>query len=144
MKPQNNEIILADLTETSFICFARYVSGKQHHRSNSNLNLLERQWTVFICKHLPLFILTHCPENPQIVVNTLESIDTKVIKAIKSYYSEKEDIRNRNEDLFDDFSATSFDIRHDFIKSLVMLGLQPPTLINEFLREDQLIDPKTL
>ena len=144
INPQNNDTVLADLIETSFICFAQYVSNKQYHRSNSNLNLLERQWMIFICKHLPLLILKHCPENPQIVVNALESIDTKVIKAIKSYYSEKEDIRNRNEDLFDDFSVTSLDIRHDFIKSLIMLGLQPPTLINEFLREDQLIDPKTL
>lgn len=144
ISPQNNETILTDLIETSFICFAQYVSNKQYHRSNSNLNLLERQWMIFICKHLPLLILQHCPDNPQIVVNALESIDTKVIKAIKSYYSEKEDIRNRNEDLFDDFSVTSFDIRHDFIKSLIMLGLQPPILINEFLREDQLIDPKTL
>lgn len=144
ISPQNNETILTDLIETSFICFAQYVSNKQYHRSNTNLNLLERQWIIFITKHLPLLILKHCPDNPQITVNALESIDTKVIKAIKSYYSEKEDNKNRNDDLFDDFSATSFDIRHDFIKSLVMLGLQPPSLINEFLREDQLIDPKTL
>lgn len=144
ISPQNNETVLTDLIETSFICFAQYVSNKQYHRSNSNLNLLERQWVIFISKHLPLLILKHCPDNPQIVVNALEGIDAKVIKAIKSYYSEKEDNKNRNEDLFDDFSATSFDIRHDFIKSLIMLGLQPPSLINEFLREDQLIDPKTL
>lgn len=142
---QNPDSVIIDLIDTSFTCFAQYISNKQYHRTNCNLNLLERQWIIFITKHLPLIILNHKNNiNLQIIKKALEDIDPKVIKVIKSYYSEKDDMRNRNEDLFDDFSSTSFDIRHDFIQSLVILGLQSPNIINDFLREDQLIDPKSL
>ena len=141
---QNADSLLTDLVDTSFTCFAQFVSNKQYHQTNSNLNLLERQWLIFISKHLPLLILEHSSRNPSIVTDALQNIDTKVIKAIKGYYSERDDPRGRNEDLFDDYPASNLDIRHEFIKSLIMLGLQPPTLINEFLRDDQAIDPRTL
>lgn len=142
---QDPDSLIIDLIDTSFTCFAQYISNKQYHRTNCNLNLLERQWIIFITKHLPLIILNQSSNiNLQNLKKALEDIDPKVIKVIKSYYSEKDDMRNRNEDLFDDFSSTSFDIRHDFIQSLVALGLQSPNIINDFLREDQLIDPKSL
>lgn len=135
---------LTDLIETSFTCFAQFVSNKQYHQANSYFNLLERQWIIFIVKHIPLLVLEHSSGNPQVVTNALENIDDKVVKAIRTYYSEKDDLKNRNEDLFDDYPSASLDIRHDFIKNLVKLGLQPPTLINDYLREDQVIDTKTL
>ena len=142
--PQITDVLLTDLIETSFTCFAQFVSNKQYHQPNANLNLLERQWIIFISKHLPLLVLKHSSTNPQTVSNALEKIDSKVIKAIKAYYSEKDDMRNRNEDLFEDYPSASLDIRHDFIKSLIMLGLQPPQFINIFLRDDQIVDPSTL
>lgn len=142
--PQISDALISDLIETSFTCFAQFVSNKQYHQTNANLNLLERQWIIFISKHLPLLILKHSSTNPQVVTSALEKIDTKVIKAIKAYYSEKDDAKSRNEDLFEDYPSASLDIRHDFIKSLIMLGLQPPQLINDFLRDDQVIDPKSL
>lgn len=135
---------LTDLIETSFTCFAQFVSNKQYHQANSNFNLLERQWIIFIVKHIPLLVLEHSSGNPQVVTKALESIDDKVVKAIRTYYSEKDDMKNRNEDLFDDSPSASLDIRHDFIKNLVKLGLQPPALINDYLREDQVIDTKCL
>ncbi|SMN19230.1 similar to Saccharomyces cerevisiae YGL151W NUT1 Component of the RNA polymerase II mediator complex [Maudiozyma saulgeensis] len=142
--PQITDALLTDLIETSFTCFAQFVSNKQYHQTNANLNLLERQWIIFISKHLPILVLKHSSSNPQVVTNALEKIDTKVIKAIKAYYSEKDDMKNRNEDLFEDYPTASLDIRHDFIKSLIMLGLQPPQFINDFLRDDQILDPKSL
>lgn len=142
--PQITDGLLTDLIETSFTCFAQFVSNKQYHQTNANLNLLERQWIIFISKHLPILVLKHSSSNPQVVTSALEKIDTKVIKAIKAYYSEKDDMKNRNEDLFEDYPTASFDIRHDFIKSLIMLGLQPPQFINDFLRDDQILDPKSL
>lgn len=142
--PQISDILISDLIETSFTCFAQFVSNKQYHQTNANLNLLERQWVIFISKHLPLLILKHSSTSPQVVTGALEKIDTKVIKAIKAYYSEKDDAKSRNEDLFEDYPSASLDIRHDFIKSLIILGLQPPQLINDFLRDDQVIDPKSL
>lgn len=142
--PQITDTLLSDLIETSFTCFAQFVSNKQYHQTNANLNLLERQWIIYISKHLPLLILKHSSSSPQVVTNALEKIDNKVIKAIKAYYSEKDDDRKRNDDLFEDYSTTSLDIRHDFIKSLIILGLQPPQLINDYLRDDQVIDPKSL
>lgn len=135
---------LTDLIETSFTCFAQFVSNKQYHQSNSNLNLLERQWIIFIVTHIPLLVLETSSRNPQLVSNALKSIDDKVVKAIRTYYSEKDDAKNRNEDLFDDYPSTSLDIRHEFIKSLIKLGLQPATAINDYLREDQMIDTKSL
>lgn len=142
--PPPSDILLTDLIETSFTCFAQFVSNKQYHQSNSNFNLLERQWIIFISKHLPLLILEQSSGNPQIVTNALENMDDKVVKAIRTYYSEKDDLKNRNEDLFDDYPSLSLDIRHDFIKNLIKLNLQPPTLVNEYLGEDQVIDTKTL
>ncbi|CCF56765.1 hypothetical protein KAFR_0B04680 [Kazachstania africana CBS 2517] len=141
---QNSDAILTDLIETSFTCFAQFVSNKQYHQTNANMNVLERQWIIFISKHLPLLILEHSSRNPQVVTNAMEKIDAKVIKVIRNYYSEKDDMKNRNEDLFDDFSSTCFDLRHDFIKSLIMLKLQPASYINEFLRDDQVVDPNSL
>lgn len=135
---------LTDLIETSFTCFAQFVSNKQYHQSNSNLNLLERQWIIFIVTQIPLLILENSTGNSQVITNALGSLDDKVVKAIRTYYSEKDDAKNRNEDLFDDYPSASLDIRHEFIKSLVKLGLQPATAINEYLREDQVIDTKSL
>lgn len=135
---------LTDLIETSFTCFAQFVSNKQYHQSNSNLNLLERQWIIFIVTQIPLLILENSSGDPQVVTNALGSIDDKVVKAIRTYYSEKDDNKNRNEDLFDDYPSASLDIRHEFIKNLVKLGLQPAALINDYLREDQVVDIKTL
>ncbi|CCD26513.1 Nut1p NDAI_0H03400 [Naumovozyma dairenensis CBS 421] len=136
--------LLTDLIETSFTCFAQFVSNKQYHQTNANLNLLEKRWTIFISKQLPLLMLEHTSKNPQIASKALENIDDKVTKAIKTYYSQIDDLKSTNEDLFDDYPTTSLDIRHDFIKSLVMLNLSPPSLINDYLRESELIDPKTL
>ncbi|QLL30427.1 hypothetical protein HG536_0A02440 [Torulaspora globosa] len=135
---------LTDLIETSFTCFAQFVSNKQYHQANSYFNLLERQWIIFIVKHIPLLILEHSSGNPQVVTNALENIDDKVVKAIRTYYSEKDDVKKANEDLFDDYPSASLDIRHDFIKNLIKLGLQPSALINDYLGEDQMIDTKGL
>ncbi|AQZ10346.1 NUT1 (YGL151W) [Zygosaccharomyces parabailii] len=142
--PQSTDAILEDLIETSFTCFAQFVNNKQYHQMNSNFNLLERQWIIFICKHLPLLILGNSSGNSQTVTHALENMDDKVVKAIRTYYSEKDDAKGRNEDLFDDYPSNSLDIRHEFIKNLVCLGLQSPALINDYLREDQMIDVKTL
>lgn len=141
---QSSDTLLTDLVETSFTCFAQFVSNKQYHQVNSNLNLLERKWVIFISKHLPLLILKHSSKNPHVITKALDNIDDKVIKAIRTYYSEKDDIKSRNEDLFDDYSTTSLDIRHDFMKSLIMLNLLTPNVINDYLREDETIDVKTL
>ncbi|GAV51549.1 hypothetical protein ZYGR_0AF00200 [Zygosaccharomyces rouxii] len=142
--PRSTDSILQDLIETSFTCFAQFVNNKQYHQINSNFNLLERQWMIFICKHLPLLILENGSGNSHMVPQALESIDDKVVKAIRTYYSEKDDMKGRNEDLFDDYPSNNLDIRHEFIKNLVSLGLQSPTLLNDYLREDQMIDTRTL
>lgn len=142
--PQSMDSILQDLIETSFTCFAQFVNNEQYHQINSNFNLLERQWMIFICKRLPLLILENGSGNSHMVPHALENIDDKVIKAIRTYYSEKDDMKGRNEDLFDDYPSNNLDIRHEFIKNLVSLGLQSPTLLNEYLREDQMIDTRTL
>lgn len=136
--------ILTDLIETSFTCFAQFVSNSQYHQTNASFSLLEKQWCIFITKQLPLLVQENSSGNQQIVTKALERIDDKVVKAIKSYYAEKIDINSRTEDLFDDSPSSGLDIRHDFIKNLVMQGLQPPNLINEYLREDQSIDARTL
>ncbi|CAI4061657.1 hypothetical protein SKDZ_07G1100 [Saccharomyces kudriavzevii ZP591] len=141
---QNVDQLLTDLIETSFTCFAQFVSNKQYHQANSNLTLLERKWVIFITKHLPLLILENSSRNPRVVTNALDNIDEKVIKAIRIYFTEKDDIKSTNEDLFDDYPSTSLDIRHDFIKGLVMLNLQPASVINNYLREDQMIDTSIL
>ncbi|AAS54870.1 AGR380Cp [Eremothecium gossypii ATCC 10895] len=135
---------IADLVETAFTCFAQFVSNKLYHQSNSNFSLLERKWTVFVTKQLPLIIKSSIPDKTDIVLRTLENIDDKVIKAIKSYNTEKEEVKNRTEDLFDDYPVNSLDIRHEFLKNLIMMGLQPPTVLNEYLREDQMVDLKSL
>ncbi|SCW01924.1 LAFE_0E10264g1_1 [Lachancea fermentati] len=140
----NVDIVVTDLIETAFTCFAQFVSNKQYHQSNASFNLLERQWVVFITKQLPLLILENASKMPHTVTNALENIDDKVVKAIKSYYSDKEDTKNRNEDLFDDLPSNNLDIRHDFIKNLIMLKLQPPSILNEYLRDDQVVDIKSL
>ncbi|AMD20071.1 HCL080Cp [Eremothecium sinecaudum] len=135
---------VTDLIETTFTCFAQFVNNKLYHQSNSYFNLLERKWTVFITKQLPLIIKKYVPNGPQAVVQALENIDDKVVNAIKSYNTETDEVKNRTEDLFDDFPANNLDIRHEFLKNLIMLGLQPPTVLNEFLREDQMVDMKSL
>lgn len=140
----NLDQLLSDLIETSFTCFAQFVSNKQYHQANSNLTLLERQWVIFISKHLPLLILENSSRSPRVVTNALDNIDEKVIKAIRIYFTEKDDIKSTNEDLFDDYPSTSLDIRHDFIKGLIMLNLQPASIINNYLREDQMIDTSIL
>ncbi|EJS43822.1 nut1p [Saccharomyces arboricola H-6] len=140
----NLDQLLSDLIETSFTCFAQFVSNKQYHQANSNLTLLERKWVIFITKHLPLLILENSSRNPRVVINALDNIDEKVIKAIRIYFTEKDDIKSTNEDLFDDYPSTSLDIRHDFIKGLIMLNLQPASVINNYLREDQMIDTSIL
>lgn len=142
--PQSFDSAITDLIETSFTCFAQFVSNKQYHQANSYFNLLERKWVTFITKHIPLLVLQHSSGNPEVVTSALENIDDKVVKAIRTYYSEKDDIKNRDEDLFDDYPSTSLDIRHDFIKNLVRLNLQPPNVITNYLREDQVIDIKSL
>lgn len=142
--PQTSETVISDLVETAFICFGQFVSNKQYHQTNANFNLLERKWILFITKRLPLLVLDNIPGKPHVVMNALENIDDKVVKAIKSYYSDKEDSKNSNDDLFDDFPSNNLDIRHDFLKNLIMLKQQPPNALNELLREDQMVDLKTL
>lgn len=144
IKLQPFDLAIADLIETSFTCFAQFVSNKQYHQSNSYFSLLERQWIIFITKQIPLLVLQHVPESPQIVTTALDNIDGKVMKSIRTYYSEKDDFKNRNEDLFDNYPSTSLDIRHDFIKNLIRLNLQSPNVIMKYLREDQMIDVKAL
>lgn len=141
---QNLDQLLTDLIETSFTCFAQFVSNKQYHQANSNLTLLERKWVIFITKHLPLLILENSSRSPRVVTNALDNIDEKVVKAIRIYFTEKDDNKTNNEDLFDDYPSTSLDIRHDFIKGLIMLNLQPASVINNYLREDQMIDTSIL
>ena len=141
---QNTEAVVMDLIETSFTSFAQFVSNKQYHQPNSDFNLLERQWTTFITKQLPLFILQHANNAPHVVTNALENIDHKVIKALKSYASDKDDVKNRGEDLFDDVPNKNMDIRHDFLKNLIIIGLQPPSILNDYLREDQVADVMSL
>lgn len=140
----NMDTLLIDLIETSFTCFAQFVTNRQYHQANANLNLLERKWIIFISKHIPLLVKEHSSGNASIITTALNSMDDKVVKAICAYYSEKDELKGRNEDLFDDYPSNSLDIRHDFIKSLIMLTLQPPTLINMYLSEDQAYDIKSL
>ncbi|SCU90673.1 LAMI_0E03136g1_1 [Lachancea mirantina] len=140
----NSEAVFSDLIETTFTCFAQFVSNKQYHEPNSNYNLLERQWVIFITKQLPLLIMENASQYPGLIQKSIEAVDDKVAKALRSYGSEKENFKERNEDLFDDFPNNSLDIRHDFIKNLIMLKLQPPSLLNDFLREDQVVDIKSL
>lgn len=135
---------ITDLIETTYTSFAQLVNNKLYHQTNTNFNLLERKYVHFITKRLPLIIKDFLPQNPSVIVNPLQNIDEKVKKAIKSYYSNKNDSPERNEDLFDDYSGNNFDIRHDFLKNLIMLNLRPPSVLNEFLREDQMVDVKTL
>lgn len=120
------------------------MNNKLYHQTNTNFTLLERKYVHFITKRLPLIIKDFAPQNPSVVVNSLQNMDEKVKKAIKSYYSSKNDSPERNEDLFDDYSGNNFDIRHDFLKNLIMLNLRPPSVLNEFLRDDQMVDTKTL
>lgn len=139
--------ILIDLIETSFICFAQFVSNKQYHQTHSYFNLLERKWLIFITKHLPLLILKNqknINSSQSIIKIALSKLDDKIVKAIKSYYSEKDDYKKNTEDLFDDYSSNSLDLRHEFIKNLVMLKIESPDLINEFIIEDSMIDTYTL
>lgn len=140
----NVEAAMKDLIETAFTSFAQFVSNKQYHQANSAFNLLERQWNIFITKQLPLHIMENASDMPHIVINALENIDHKVVKALKSYASDKDDAKNRGEDLFDDLPNKNTDIRHDFLKSLIMIGLQPAAVLNDFLREDQVVDTKSL
>lgn len=135
---------ISDLIETTYTSFAQLVNNKLYHQNNTNFTLLERKYIHFITKRLPLIIKDSIPHSPSIVLNSLENIDNKVKKAIRSYYSNKNDSSDTNEDLFDDFSTNNFDIRHDFLKNLIMLKLQPPSALNEFLRDDQMVDTKTL
>lgn len=86
---QNLDQLLTDLIETSFTCFAQFVSNKQYHQANSNLTLLERKWVIFITKHLPLLILENSSRSPRVVTNALDNIDEKVVKAIRIYFTEK-------------------------------------------------------
>lgn len=135
---------LSDLIETSFTCFAQFISNKLYHQKNSNFTLLERKWTIFLTKRIPLLVHQYCSTEPQVVVTALENIDDKVVNVIKSYYSAKDESKNQNEDLFDDFPSTNLDIRHEFLKNLIALKLQPSTVLNEFLREEQIADIKIL
>lgn len=141
---QNVDSLFIDLIETSFTCFAQFVSNKLYHQSNSTYNILEYKWILFLSKSLPLLISKNSSRSAHVISTALDNIDDKAIKAIRTYYTEKLDGRNRNDDLFDDYPSTSLDIRHDFIKSLVMLGVVPPAFINNYLQEDQMFDSKSL
>ncbi|KAH3901234.1 uncharacterized protein SCODWIG_00636 [Saccharomycodes ludwigii] len=141
---------MVDFIETSFTCFAQFLNNIQYHQSNSNYDLLEKKWTIFISKRIPLIISQYCgTAKPYIPIRALQNIDDKVIKAIKTYYSTKdnEDPSQTNDDLFDDFNTNpkrDFDIRHEFLSNLIMLKLQPPNVMNEFLRDDQMMDLKSI
>lgn len=135
---------ITDLIETAYTSFAQLVNNKLYHQTNTHFNLLERKYVHFITKRLPLIIRDFLPQNPSVIVNALQNMDDNVKKAIKSYYSNKNDSPESNEDLFDDYSGNNFDIRHDFLKNLIMLNLRPPSVLNVFLREDQMVDTKTL
>ncbi|CDO94593.1 unnamed protein product [Kluyveromyces dobzhanskii CBS 2104] len=135
---------ITDLIETTYTSFAQLVNNKLYHQANTSFTLLERKYVHFITKRLPLIIKEYLPQSPSVIVNSLQNMDEKVKKAIKSYYSNKNDSPESNEDLFDDYSRNNFDIRHDFLKNLIMLNLRPLSVLNEFLREDQMVDVKTL
>ncbi|OXB44444.1 hypothetical protein B1J92_E05060g [Nakaseomyces glabratus] len=141
---QNVDLLFTDLIETAFTCFAQFVSNKLYHQSNSTYNLLERKWILFLSKILPLLVYKNSSRTAHVIGNALDGIDDKVIKAISAYYQENDDGRSRNDDLFDDYPSTSLDIRHDFIKSLTMLGVVPPVFITNYLRGDQTVDSKAL
>ncbi|SCV05363.1 LANO_0H05842g1_1 [Lachancea nothofagi CBS 11611] len=145
-KPLHSSVenVMLDLIETAFTSFAQFVSNKHYHQPNSDFNLLERQWTIFITKQLPLYIMEHIPKKPDTVTTALENIDHKVIKALKSYASDKDDSKNRGEDLFEDLPNKNMDIRHDFLKNLILMGLQPAAVLNDYLREDQIVEIKSL
>ncbi|KAL3234835.1 Mediator of RNA polymerase II transcription subunit 5 [Nakaseomyces bracarensis] len=141
---QNVDSLFIDLIETSFTCFAQFVSNKLYHQANSTYNLLEYKWILFLSKFLPLLISKNSSRSSHVISNALDNIDDKAIKAIRAYYAEKDDGRNRNDDLFDDYPLTSLDIRHEFIKALTMLGVVPPAFIHNYLQEDQIFDSKSL
>ncbi|CCE63927.1 hypothetical protein TPHA_0G00910 [Tetrapisispora phaffii CBS 4417] len=136
--------VLIDLIETSFISFAQFVSNKQYHQSNAYLTLLERKWVIYISKQLPLLIIENSSGNKNIIDIAMNKIDDKVTKAIKSYYLDKNDQKNRNEDLFDDSPSSTLDIRHEFIKSLIALKFQDSNAVNKYLSEDQSLDVDSL
>ncbi|SCU89689.1 LAFA_0E20076g1_1 [Lachancea sp. 'fantastica'] len=138
------EKIMTDLIETSFTSFAQFVSNKQYHQPNFNLNLLERQWAIFITKQLPLHIMECIPKAPDAVITALENVDHKVIKVLKSYASDKDDAKSGGSDLFEEVPNKNMDIRHEFLKNLILLGCQPPSVLNDYLREDHVVDTKSL
>ncbi|SCU88756.1 LADA_0E11914g1_1 [Lachancea dasiensis] len=143
--PHNNvESVLVDLIETSFTSFAQFVTNQQYHQPNAHFNLLERQWTIFITKQLPLYLLEHAPRKSEIVTTALENIDHKVIKALRQYTSEKDESKNGGEDLFEDVPNKNMDIRHEFLRNLINIGLLPPSIFNDYLRDDQVVDVKSL
>ncbi|SCV00792.1 LAME_0G12024g1_1 [Lachancea meyersii CBS 8951] len=142
--PANVETVMVDLIETSFTSFAQFVSNKHYHQPNSDFNLLERKWTIFIAKQLPLYVLEHIPKNPDLVITAMEKIDHKVIKVLKSCASDKDDSKNGGNDLFEDLPNKNMDIRHEFLKNLIILGCQPASVLNDYLREDQIVDTKSL
>ncbi|CEP61381.1 Nut1p LALA0_S03e01596g [Lachancea lanzarotensis] len=138
------EKVMTDLIETSFTSFAQFVSNKLYHQPNFNFYLLEKQWTIFITKQLPLHILECIPKSPESVVSALEDLDHKVVKVLKSYASDKDDSKTGGNDLFEDVPNKNMDIRHEFLKNLIILGCQPPSILNDYLREDHVVDTKSL
>ncbi|KAL6948767.1 hypothetical protein ACO0QE_001240 [Hanseniaspora vineae] len=146
------ESAIVDFIDTSFTCFAQFLNNKKYHQSaNSNFTLLEKKWYLFIVKRIPLIVEKYCGVNRSyLAVKAVQDLDDKIIKVFRSYYAtdRSNSADNDSTDLFDNFDSPSqpeLDIRHDFLKSLCMMKLQNPSVLNKvFSNGDEMIDTNTI
>lgn len=146
------ESAIVDFIDTSFTCFAQFLNNKKYHQAlNSNFTLLEKKWYLFIVKRVPLLVEKYCGVNRSyLAVKAVQDLDDKIIKVFRNYYAtgRSNSADNDSTDLFDNFDSPSqpeLDIRHDFLKSLCMMKLQNPSVLNKvFSNGDEMIDTNTI